>query len=120
MRFGTIIRLFIILCIIACPIIITNVCDNAVEKGLYGIYAIYISIPFIIFWEVMCTDKLCSDCLMSGYCDKKKKLKTIKRLLLFLGYDKEKLNTITEKDLTNCKNKYHIIYQNVIELYEKN
>ena len=119
MRFGTIFRLFITLCIIACPIIVTNVCDNAAENRLYGLYALYIAIPLMIFWEVMCTDKSCSYCFMSGYCDKKQKLKNIKKIFLFIGYPKEWLNQIKENDIINCENSYYDISKYIINKFNE-
>lgn len=119
MRFGTIVRLFITLCIIACPIIVTNVCDNAAENGLYGIYALYIAIPFIILWEAICSDKSCSYCAMSGYCDKKQKLKNTKKIFLFIGYPKEWLNQIKENDIINCGNSYYDISKYIINKFNE-
>ena len=116
MRFGTIIRLFITLCIIICPIIVTNVCDDV---GLKALYTLYIAIPLMIFWEVMCSDKLCSDCAMSGYCDKKQKLKNTKKIFLFIGYPKEWLNQIKESDLINCGNSYYDISKYIINKFNE-
>ena len=98
MRFGTIVRLFIALIIIVSPIIITNIIDKDIvlKWGLYGTYALYSALPLIFLWESMCTNKYCANCIMSGYCNKNDKFNIIKNILVFWGYNKEKLNNISQ------------------------
>lgn len=120
MRFGTIVRLFIALIIIATPIIITNIIDKDIvlREGLYGTYALYIALPLMFLWESMCTDKYCADCIMSGYCNKNEKFNNIKKILVFFGYNKDKLNNILQNS-NNYSNSYLSIYKYIkLKYYE--
>ena len=54
---------------------------------------------------------------MGGYCSVKRKGDFIKKILLFFGYDKEKLNMIN--NYGNTLNHYWNIYKFIIKEYNK-
>lgn len=53
-----------------------------------------------------CNDK---DCLLSLYCELQTKVKRVKRLFVFLGYDKETLNNIATTNYKGHNNYFDII-----------
>ena len=48
-------------------------------------------IPFLFVWEEGCT---CTNCLFTGYCEYTKKVKFVKNIFKFLGYDKDKIDNM--------------------------
>lgn len=64
-----------------------------------------------------CNDK---DCLLSLYCELQTKVKRIKQLFIFLGYDKETVNNIATINYKGHNNYIDIIKITYKKLIEKN
>lgn len=105
MAIGTIIRILLGLTILLLPLIMVYFTgDN--RNWIFAIY--YLIIPFINLWESCCD---CKGCIISSYCEIEKKVNFVKNIMIFIGYNKENINSI-------CVNKSDFIKKSYIEIYK--
>jgi hypothetical protein len=85
--------------------------DGVNNKNDVNVIAVFVvlslTIGFTVFFVRIanCWDCNKTDCILSLYCDLYTKIKRVKRLFIFLGYDKEKVNNIATINY-QCHNNY--------------
>ena len=105
MAIGTIIRILIGLGILLFPPIMVY-CTG--DNSNWYLSFFYVFILFLILWENGCD---CEGCIVSSYCEVKKKVNFVKNIMIFIGYNKENINSI-------CINKSDFIEKGYIGIYK--
>ena len=87
MAIGTLVRILIGAILLIVPGIVSI---------LFGteyliLYLLLLFIPVLFMMEEGCD---CPDCWFTGYCEYTKKVKFVKNIFKFLGYDKDKIDNI--------------------------
>ena len=73
-------------------------------------------IPLLMMWDEACD---CEDCFLSSYCSKTKRFNTVKHWMKFVGFDSDKIDSITFPKNYECKNTYRSIYKYIKDNYGK-
>ena len=101
---GTIIRILIGIILLIVPGILA-----IIFGARYLIYYIFLAlIPFLFVWEEGCN---CTNCLFTGYCEYTKKVRFVKNIFKFLGYDKDKIDNIQIQKYKTDNNSYKEIFK---------
>lgn len=112
MAIGTIIRILIGLVILLFPpIMVYFTGDN--RNWYFTLF--YTFILFLIAWENWCD---CKGCIISSYCEVKKKVNFVKNVMIFFGYNKENINSICIDKSDFTKKGYIGIYKTIKDKYK--
>ena len=105
MAIGTIIRILLGLTILLLPPIMVYFTG---DNRNWILLLCYLIIPFINVWESCCD---CKGCIISSYCEINKKINFVKKVIIFILYNNEKINSI-------CINQSDFIEKSYIEIYK--
>ena len=105
MAIGTIIRILLGLAILLFPPIMVYFTGDHSNWFLTVFYPL---ILFLVMWENVCD---CKGCIVSNYCEIKKKVTFVKNIMIFIGYNKEKINLICSNISRFDGKNYNQIYQ---------
>ena len=114
MAIGTIIRILIGLAILLFPPIMVYFTGDHSNWFLVVFYPL---ILFLIMWENVCD---CKGCIVSNYCEIKKKVTFVKNIMIFIGYNKENINSICIDKSDFTKKGYIGIYKTIKDKYALN
>ena len=87
MALGTLIRILLGVILVVVPGIVSII--FGVEYLILYLFLLFMPLLFIM--EEDCD---CQDCWLTGYCEYTKKVKFVKNIFKFLGYDKDKIDNI--------------------------
>lgn len=113
MAIGTIIRILIGLVILLFPPIMVY-CTGDNSNWLFILF--YPLILFLIMTENICDCE--NGCIISSYCEIKKKVNFVKNIMIFIGYNKENINSICIDKSDFLKKSYIEIYKTIKDKYE--
>lgn len=108
MAIGTLVRILIGAILVIVPGIISII--FGIEYLLLYLFLLFI--PFLFILEEHCD---CQDCWFTGYCEYTKKVKFVKNIFKFLGYDKDKIDAIPMTNQYKTGNKYVEIFKYIKE-----
>ena len=104
MATGTLIRILIGVILLIVPGIVSIIFGT--EHLLFYLFLLLTPVLFII--EDSCD---CMDCWFSSYCEYTKKVKFVKNIFKFLGYDKNKIDAIPMPNQYKTDNSYKEIFK---------
>ena len=87
MAIGTLVRILIGAILLIAPGIVSII--FGIEYLI--LYLLLLFMPLLFIMEEGCD---CQDCWFTGYCEYTKKVKFVKNIFKFLGYDKDKIDDI--------------------------
>ncbi len=104
----TIIKIF---CVLSCMLIaiFDLINGNILSCALFFVIS---CIPGFLL--IICRD-CTADCWLSDVCEKTKKIKFVKRIMIFCGYNEEKIKNIPIKYIDHTS--YRDIYKDIKEFY---
>ena len=111
MAIGTIIRILIGLVILLFPPIMVY-CTGDNINWCFTLF--YVFIFLLIIWENGCD---CKGCIISNYCEIQKKVNFVKNIMIFIGYNKENINSICINKSEFIANSYIGIYKTIKDKY---
>ena len=79
-------------------------------------FLFYMFIPLLIVWDNSCD---CTDCPVSNWCARERRIKWVKTLLVFCGYSKESFDKI-ECHTYNCDNSFWSVLKYYFREIKKN
>lgn len=108
MATGTLVRILIGAVLLIAPGIVAIIFGT--EYLLFYLFLLLTPILFLI--EESCD---CEDCWFSSYCEYTKKVKFVKSIFKFLGYDKNKIDVIPTPNKYKTDNSYTEIFKYIKE-----
>ena len=104
MAIGTLVRILIGAILLIAPGIVSII--FGIEYLI--LYLLLLFMPLLFIMEEGCD---CQDCWFTGYCEYTKKVKFVKNIFKFLGYDKDKIDNIQMQKYKTSDNKYMEIFK---------
>ena len=104
MAIGTLIRILIGVILLLAPGIVSII--FGIEYLILYLFLLFMPLLFIM--EEGCD---CQDCWFTGYCEYTKKVKFVKNIFKFLGYDKDKIDVIPMPNKYKTDNSYKEIFK---------
>jgi len=104
MAIGTIIRILIGAILVIVPGIV-SIIFGVTYLTLY-VFLLFMPILFVL--EEGCN---CTDCWFTGYCEYTKKVKFVKNIFKFFGYNKDKIDNIQMQNKYKTGNSYKEIFK---------
>jgi hypothetical protein len=110
---GTIIRIILIIGCIFGPLAAAYYSDmHYIWLELLNI----VLVPLIQMWDDACD---CEDCILSNCCSKTKRYNFVKKIMIFVGYNADKINSIPFPKNYECENTYKSIYSYIKNKYNE-
>lgn len=104
MATGTLVRILIGVILLIAPGIVSII--FGIQYLIF--YLFLLLTPILFMLEDHCD---CTDCWFTGYCEYTKKVKFVKSIFKFLGYDKDKIDNIQMQNKYKTDNSYKEIFK---------
>ena len=108
MATGTLVRILIGVILLIVPGIVSII--FGIEYLILYLFLLFTPLLFLL--EEHCD---CQDCWFTGYCEYTKKVKFVKNIFKFLGYDKDKIDAILISKQYKTDNSYKEIFKYIKE-----